>query len=67
MTTAQLTELDSPEAVQVLRWRLRTLLAAGYGYRDALTLAQEGEVDLHAATRLARRGCPSALAVRILL
>lgn len=67
MTTAQLTELDSPEATQVLRWRLRTLLGAGYGYADAVALAMAGDVDLHAAARLIERGCPSALAVRILL
>ncbi len=67
MTTAQLNELDSPEATQVLRWRLRTLLDAGYLYTDAFTLAMDGDVDLHAATDLIRLGCPSALGVRILL
>jgi len=67
MTSAQLTDLDSPEATQVLRWRLRTLLEAGYLYVDALKLAIAGDVDLHAAISLVRRGCPSALGVRILL
>jgi hypothetical protein len=67
MTTAQLTDLESPEATQVLRWRLRTLLEAGYLYGDALKLAMAGEVDLHAAIQLVRGGCPSALGVRILL
>jgi hypothetical protein len=67
MTTAQLTDLDSPEAAQVLRWRLRTLLEAGYRYGDAVVLAMNGEVDLHAAVGLLRRGCSSALAVRILV
>lgn len=67
MTTAQLADLDSPEATQVLRWRLRTLLEAGYLYVDALQLAVAGDVDLHTAIRLVRGGCPSALAVRILL
>jgi hypothetical protein len=67
MTTAQLTDPDSPEATQVLRWRLRTLLEAGYRYGDAVVLAMNGEVDLHAAIRLLRRGCSSALAVRILV
>ena len=67
MTTAQLTDLDSPEAMQVLRWRLRTLLEAGYLYVDALQLAMAGDVDLHTAIRLVRGGCPSALGVRILL
>lgn len=67
MTSAQLADLDSPEATQVLRWRLRTLLEAGYLYVDALKLAVAGDVDLHAAISLVRRGCPSALGVRILL
>lgn len=67
MTTAQLTDLAAREAEQVLRWRLRTLLGAGYGYGDAVALAMDRDVDLHAAVRLARGGCPPALAVRILL
>lgn len=67
MTTAQLSDLDSPEAMQVLRWRLRALQEAGYLYVDALQLAMAGDVDLHTAIRLVRGGCPSALAVRILL
>lgn len=67
MTTDQLNEIDSPEAAQVLRWRVRTLLAAGYRYRDAVVLAMDAGVDLHAARSLVRRGCPSPLAVRILL
>jgi len=67
MTTAQLTDVESPEAAQVLRWRLRTLLEAGYLYVDALKLAMAGDVDLHVAARLICRGCPSALGVRILL
>lgn len=67
MTTAQLTDLDSPGAAEVLRWRLGSLLDAGYAYSDAVVLAMDGGVDLHAATRLIGRGCPSALCVRILL
>jgi hypothetical protein len=59
-------DLDS-EATQVLRWRIRTLLGAGYRYGDALDLAMNGDVDLHDATRLLERGCPSKLAPRILL
>ncbi|MGH3073150.1 MAG: hypothetical protein ACRDNB_12910 [Gaiellaceae bacterium] len=67
MTTAQLTDVDSPEATQILRWRLRTLVAAGYLYGDAVALAMARDVDLHDATRLLQRGCPSRLAVQILL
>lgn len=61
MTTAQLTTLESPAAAQVLRWRLRTLLEAGYLYVDALKLAMDGEVDLHAAASQIRRGCERTL------
>lgn len=67
MTTAQLTSLESPEAVEVFRWRFSTLAVAGYELSDALRLALDTDVDLHAATSLVARGCPSATAVRILL
>lgn len=67
MTTAQLTTLDSPEAVEVLRWRIRTLLGAGYMLGDAIAVATSGGVDLHDAVLLLERGCSSATAVRILL
>jgi hypothetical protein len=67
MTTALLTELDTAEAVEVLRWRIRSLLGAGYLLGDAVRLARARHVDLHAAVELARRGCPSATAARILL
>jgi hypothetical protein len=67
MTTAQLTTLDSPEAVEVFRWRIHRLLGAGYHLDDAVTLAGRGDVDLHEAMRLLERGCSSATATRILL
>jgi hypothetical protein len=67
MTTAQFTRLDTDEATQVLRWRLRTLAAAGYDLDDAVVLASNVEIDLHGAVELVRRGCPSATAVRILI
>ena len=67
MTTAQLASLDSPEAVEVLRWRIRTLLGAGYMLGDAINIARRGDVDLHAAVGLLERGCSSATAVRILI
>lgn len=67
MTTAQLTSLDTLEAEEVFRWRFSTLASAGYELDDALRLALNGDVDLHAAANLVARGCPSATAVRILL
>jgi hypothetical protein len=66
MTTAQLSALDPAEAVEVLRWRLGRLVAAGYGLEDALQVATNLEIDLHAATDLVARGCPPKTALRIL-
>jgi hypothetical protein len=67
MTTAQITDTESPEAIEVFRWRIRRLLGAGYLLGDAITLAARGDVDLHDAVRLLERGCSSATAARILL
>ena len=67
MTTAQFSRLEPDEATQILRWRLSTLAAGGYDLDDAVVLASNVEVDLHAAVELVRRGCPSATAVRILI
>jgi hypothetical protein len=55
------------EATRVLRWRCEELRRAGYGMRDALLLAITLDVDLHVATDLVARGCPTATAARILL
>jgi hypothetical protein len=46
---------------------LRELLRAGYTIADALELALRPDIDLHWATSLVRRGCPSATAARIAL
>jgi hypothetical protein len=66
MTAAELELLDQPEAECVIRWRLRSLGEAGYGFDDALALAVQPEVDLHLAADLLRRGCPPETALRIL-
>jgi hypothetical protein len=55
------------EADPVRRWRFDVLLRAGYGASDALVLSGRSDVDLHAATRMLRNGCPVDLAIRILL
>jgi hypothetical protein len=55
------------ESTRVLRWRCDELRRAGYSIRDALLLAITAEVDLHVATDLVARGCPSGTAARILL
>ena len=50
----------------VTRWRERTLTSAGFDDALARRLAREREVDLHALLELVDRGCPPALAARIL-
>ena len=51
----------------VVRWRMLVLLRAGYLWNDAVELATETGVDLHAAVDLVNRGCASETARRILL
>ena len=55
-----------PEA-QIIDWRREQLARSGYGAYEATLLAYHVEVDLHLAIDLAGRGCPSELALRILL
>ena len=67
MTAAQFELIDETEAEAILRWRFEELVRAGFDVGSALVLASHVEVDLHDASDLARRGCPSETAVRILL
>ena len=67
MTVAVLITQDEGEATAVLEWRLAQLTKSGYGIEDAIVLATHTEVDLHYASDLVARGCPPALARRILL
>ena len=48
-------------------WRAEQLELAGYGAQDAAELALRHDVDLHFAVELVARGCPSDLALKILL
>jgi hypothetical protein len=57
--------VDGPE-LQVLAWRRRRLLDAGFGIDLAAALAADRRMDLHALLSLVERGCPPALAARIL-
>jgi hypothetical protein len=50
----------------VARWRRDQLLAAGFPLSLATEVAGDATYDLHAAIELVERGCPPALAVRIL-
>jgi hypothetical protein len=67
MTAAQCEALEVSEADVVRRWRFDELVRAGYEDEDAIELAFHLDVDLHLATNLVRRGCPSGTAVRIAL
>jgi hypothetical protein len=51
---------------QVVRWRREQLLASGFLLPLATRLATDERYDLHALIELTERGCPPALAVRIL-
>jgi hypothetical protein len=51
----------------VLGWRYEELVRAGYSERDAMILADRGDVDLHRAVALLRAGCPTSTSLRILL
>ena len=51
----------------VLGWRYEELVRAGYAEREAMILADRGDVDLHLATKLLGAGCPTSTAMRILL
>jgi hypothetical protein len=51
---------------EVVEWRRRRLLDAGFPPPLATVLAADVRVDLHALFQLVERGCPPALAARIL-
>jgi hypothetical protein len=53
-------------APEIAAWRRRQLVEAGFTQELARRLAHNGSYDLHALIELVERGCPPALAVRIL-
>jgi hypothetical protein len=67
VTATELEDLLVDAAAEVLAWRFESLCRSGYDRDSAAVLAANAEVDLHDAVDLVRRGCPSALAARILL
>jgi hypothetical protein len=67
MAAAQFNALEASEVDAVRRWRFDELVRAGYEDEEAMELAFHLDVDLHFATNLLRRGCPSSTAVRIAL
>jgi hypothetical protein len=52
-------------AGDVLVWRHRQLVAAGFEPTLARRIARDGAYDLHALIELVERGCPPTVAVRI--
>ncbi|EWT01488.1 hypothetical protein N865_10095 [Intrasporangium oryzae NRRL B-24470] len=56
---------DGPP-VDVTTWRRCRLLEAGFATGLAARLAADHRVDIHALLQLVDRGCPPALAARIL-
>ena len=50
---------------EVVGWRRRRLLDAGFPSTLATRLAADSRLDLHVLLQLVDRGCPPALAARI--
>jgi hypothetical protein len=60
-------ERDSvAEQQSIVGWRRDQLAAAGFPLPLAKRVAADAGYDLHAVIELVERGCPPALAVRIL-
>jgi hypothetical protein len=57
---------DAKTAPEILSWRRRQLVEAGFSQSLAGEVANEAAYDLHALIDLVDRGCPPELAVRIL-
>jgi hypothetical protein len=60
--TPELTELERIE-----RWRADELVRVGYDAEQAMKLAVRHDIDLRLAAQLLERGCPTDLALEILL
>jgi hypothetical protein len=67
MSAANLQTPIESEIELVERWRLQALGRAGYNAEAATVLAASHDVDLHRAVELLERGCPTDLALQILL
>ncbi len=52
---------------EVVSWRREQLRRAGCRRFEAEVLAREPTVDLHEAVKLLERGCPSKIALEILI
>jgi hypothetical protein len=67
MSAAELDVYVESEIERILRWRAGELERAGYRPDQAAELAGRPDIDLHLAVELLERGCPTAVALRILL
>ena len=67
MAATDIILVDTTEIERIERWRAEELERAGYEPRAAGRLAVRHDVDLHTAIELLERGCPTDLALRILL
>ena len=67
MSAANLQTRTDTELELVEQWRLEALRRAGYDAEAATILAASHDVDLHSAIELLERGCPTDLALQILL
>jgi hypothetical protein len=59
-------QFDESTGSEIASWRRRQLVAAGFPRTLAAEVAHNAAYDLHALIELVERGCPPALAVRIL-
>lgn len=67
MAVTDISLIQKTEIERIERWRAEELERAGYEPRAAGRLAVRHDVDLHTAVELLERGCPSDLALKILL
>jgi hypothetical protein len=67
MATIETEALEAGETALIRAWRLEALERGGYDQPLANELAEHGDVDLHLAVDLLRRGCSQELAAKILL
>jgi len=66
MTTTELMKTRVSDE-EVIAWRVEQLMRAGSDPACAQILARRSHVDLHEAIDLLERGCPSKIALEILL
>ncbi len=67
MSAAKLEALEDTEEERIIRWRIEALTRAGYDWGASMMIAVRPDIDLHFASDLLRRGCPTELALQILL